>query len=409
VQRLTSDDRLAYSFGCSKENNYDRYCSDGTFDFYDYHSDNEHRDTEDLKLQAAGSLATGALSHRLTVGALSTRFRSRLQPQIDDGTIVGSGNINGQTIIPTLPDLGTVPNTDTTERSTELYLRDHVTLNGQSGVWAGLRHTQLQRSGVETDGSGATRYDQTFNTPWLAVTQQLTPRTMVYASWGQGVESEVAPNLAIYTNAGQPLPALKSHQTELGIKHDAAALAWSLTAFDIKRPLFDDTGACDTTASCTHQIDGTEQHRGVEAQAQSRFGPWSISGSAMWLDSRRQGAADPALNGLRPPNVPAKTLKLQANRAVAALHGLTLFAAMTYEGRRAVLPDNSIFLRGWTQIDLSARFTTTRPDGETVTWRLAVDNVANQRAWRESPYQYDHVYLFPLAPRTWRTSVDFSF
>jgi iron complex outermembrane recepter protein len=33
-----------------------------------------------------------------------------------------------------------------------------------------------------------------------------------------------------------------------------------------------------------------------------------------------------------------------------------------------------------------------------------IDNLANRRAWRESPYQLGHAYLFPMAPRTaWLT------
>ena len=35
---------------------------------------------------------------------------------------------------------------------------------------------------------------------------------MIYASWGQGIESEVAPNRTRYSNAGRALPALKSRQ-----------------------------------------------------------------------------------------------------------------------------------------------------------------------------------------------------
>ena len=30
TQRLKSDDRIAFPFGCSAEGNYDRFCSDGT-------------------------------------------------------------------------------------------------------------------------------------------------------------------------------------------------------------------------------------------------------------------------------------------------------------------------------------------------------------------------------------------
>ncbi len=110
MQRLRSDDRLAYSFGCSKENNYDRYCSDGTFDYYDFRSDDERRNTDDLDVHAEGRLATGALTHHIAFGALATRFTLRTQPQADGGVIVGTGSVDGLTIVPALPaDLGTAP------------------------------------------------------------------------------------------------------------------------------------------------------------------------------------------------------------------------------------------------------------------------------------------------------------
>jgi iron complex outermembrane receptor protein len=39
------------------------------------------------------------------------------------------------------------------------------------------------------------------------------------------------------------------------------------------------------------------------------------------------------------------------------------------------------------------------------TWVLGVDNVTGHRYWRESPYQFSHVYLYPGAPRTLRLSL----
>ena len=43
TQRLSTDDRIAFPFGCSAEGNFDRYCSDGRFDLYDFRSNGEHR------------------------------------------------------------------------------------------------------------------------------------------------------------------------------------------------------------------------------------------------------------------------------------------------------------------------------------------------------------------------------
>ena len=74
-----------------------------------------------------------------------------------------------------------------------------------------------------------------------------------------------------------------------------------------------------------------------------------------------------------------------------------------------VLPyDDSVRIPGWSRLDLGARWRQ-RLGETTLIWRVGVDNVTDQRAWKESPYQFGHVYLYPLAPRTWRVSAQASF
>jgi len=68
------------------------------------------------------------------------------------------------------------------------------------------------------------------------------------------------------------------------------------------------------------------------------------------------------------------------------------------------VPDNSASIPGYSRVDLAARYDM-RLGGTNLTWRAGVDNVADRRAWRESPYQFGHAYLFPLTPRTWRLSL----
>jgi len=134
------------------------------------------------------------------------------------------------------------------------------------------------------------------------------------------------------------------------------------------------------------------------------MGPWQLRASAMWLKARREDASDPAQNGRRPTNVPDRTLKTQVRYRVPALPGLDLQANVTYEGRRSVLRDGSVELPSWTRTDLAGRFSHQLGD-RTVTWTVGVLNVFNRRAWKESPNQYDHVYLFPLEARTVRVTV----
>jgi iron complex outermembrane receptor protein len=409
MQRLRSDDRLAYPYGCSKEGNYDRYCSDGTFDYYDFRSDNERRNTEDFDLHAEGKLATGAITHHVSFGALETHFTLRTEPQADGGVIVGNGNVDGTAIVPSLPpDLGLVPNTNRTERSTELYARDRIELTERLGLWLGVRHTRLHRESVQTDGTEQTGYDQSFTTPWLAASYALQPSLLAYASWGQGVESDVAPNRPGYTNPGQPLPSLKSRQFEIGIKQSLADIDWGLAWFDINRPQFNDVAAAcaDGSEGClTTRLDGHVHNRGLEANARWSAGGLTLRASALWLRATLEDStSDPTLDGKRPTNVPERSFRFDANYALAAVPGLSLQGALAAESDRMVLPDNSVRIPGWTRLDLGLRYQH-KAGPATLTWRVGVDNATDRRAWRESPYEYQHAYLFPLAPRTWRVAL----
>jgi len=403
TQRLRTDDRLAFPFGCSKEGNYDRYCSDGSFDYYDFQSDNEHRNTDTVQLSLEGKATTGPLTHQLAFGLLESRFKSRLQPRVDDGTIVGEGTVDGRTMIPTLPVLGTVPNTNLTERSTEIFLRDAVALSERLTAWLGVRHSRIQRDSVQTDGSIPTSLEQSFTTPSVALGYAFSRDQLVYASWGRGVESNAVPNRTRYTNAGQVFTT-KSRQTEIGLKGASNAFDWNLAAFDIQRPRTEDFGSCDTDNTCTTQLDGTQHHRGIEANAGWHQGAWTLRGGTQWLRARIEGSQDPTVDGREPTNVPLRTLKLQAGYDVAAVPGLNLQAKLMHESRRMVLPDNSASIPGWTRVDAALRYDT-KITGAQWVWRAGIDNLFDKRAWRESPYEFSHVYLYPLAPRTLRLSV----
>jgi iron complex outermembrane receptor protein len=406
AQRLRSDDRLAFPFGCSAENNYDRYCSDGTFDLYDYRSEGERRKTDAIDAALTGRATLAGMQHQFTLGLLRSRYEARLNRQAYNW--VGVGTLDGETVTPADPSL-TDENTQRDERSTELRLQDHVTLQPGLDLWAGLRHSRIDRAAVRTDGSRATRYEQSFTTPWLAISADVGAGGLVYASWGQGIESEVVPNRSRYNDAGRALPALKSRQIEAGYKLRGTDVDAGVALFDIRRPVWADIGSCDDANTCTRRADGDARHRGLEADIDWRpSGTWNLRASAMLLKARREGSSDANVEGKRPTNVPARTLKLQAAYNVAALPGLALLGFVTHEGDRAVLPDNSLTIGSWTRLDLGLRYATTVA-ARTVTLRAGVDNVANRRAWKESPYQFSHVYLYPLAPRTAHASVGVQF
>jgi len=204
-------------------------------------------------------------------------------------------------------------------------------------------------------------------------------------------------------NAGQALPALKSRQTEIGLKTGTQRVEGSLTAFDIRRPLWRDIGSCDVDLSCEHRADGYARHRGVEASADLKWSGGGLFASAMKLQARREGSVDASLNGKLPPNVPETTLKAHVRQDL--LPGLQAQLGVRYEGSRFATPDNSMAVPAWTVADAGLRYLQ-NVGNQSWIWRAGVDNLTNRRAWRESPWQYEHSYLYPLAPRTFRTSLE---
>ena len=407
TQQLRNDDRIAFPFGCSAEGNYDRYCSDGSFDMYDYRSENERRRTDAGELALHAQLATGSVMHGLSAGLLGTRFKSTFQRQAYND--VGSGNVDGSVTLPANPAL-TAENTNRNERSTELFLRDAVQFNDRFSLWLALRHTAIDRQSVSTDGSEATGYRQSFNSPWVAASYRIDAWQMLYASWGRGAESDVAPNRRPeYVNAGQALPTLQSTQFEIGLKGARDKFTWTVAAFDIVRPAFSDIPVpCEDAYPLQRyrrQADGDQHHTGIEVGGSLRSGAWWLGGGLQWLHALVRGSVVPGISGQRPVNVPAASLKMQLRYTVPTIPTLQLGADVAAESDRTLLPDDGAQrIPGYAVFGLNGQWLQ-RTGNATLTWRAGIDNLFDRRVWRGAPYEFGHVYLFPMPGRTARISV----
>ncbi|MBL0719756.1 TonB-dependent siderophore receptor [Piscinibacter sp. Jin2] len=404
-QRLKTDDYTAFPYGCGAEGNFDRYCSDGSFDYYDFRSENERRRQHALDLGLHGSLQTGPISHRLSAGLLFNRSRADFEGQAFN--YVGIGTINGQTEVPADPTL-TDDNTNRRERSREFYLRDQIQLAPGFQLWLGLRHTRLERESISTSGTRATAYEDDFTTPWIAASWTPAPGHSLYASWGRGVESDVTPNRPRYQRRGEAVGPLESRQTEIGWRGGRDALQGGLALFRIDRPVFADLGPCEDSSpgSCSRQADGEAVHQGVEASLDTRLGPWTLGLAATWIHARREGSAQAGLNGSRPVNVPARSLRADLQYRFSSLPGLRAYGLLSADSDRVLIPgDDKLRIPGWARLDLGASYEQRLPGGQRLIWRAGIDNLANRRAWQEGPYQFGHVYLYPLPARSVRASL----
>jgi iron complex outermembrane recepter protein len=399
TQRLKSQDRVAFPFGCGDAGTgiCNAYYASGDYDLYDFRSENERRTTNSGQLQLKGKLDTAGIKHDLSLGLLRSSYTER--GEMNAFNFVGTVNLFAPAQVTADPS----PLADYTQRdnrSTELSVADAIQWNSQLSTWLGLRHTALDRS--TSNPTVSTQYSQSINTPWAAVAYQASPTTMLYASHGHGVESRVVPNLPTYgAQAGQPLPALRSRQTELGIKSNIADVQWSLAWFRITRPLAVDTGS-------SVAFDGEQRHQGVEATAQYQLGAWQLGGSLSAIQAKIQDAViNTGLNGQRPTNVPKMIARLNAGYRFASLPGLAASAHLSHEGKRSVLPDGSITLPAWTRVDAGLSYGHKMGTAQ-ATWTLGIDNLFNKQFFKESPYQFGHVYLFPQQERTVRVGLNVS-
>jgi iron complex outermembrane receptor protein len=311
AQRLKTDDRLSYAYGCYAEGNYDRFCSDKTFDLYDYRSDNERRINDALQTELTGQVQLAGMQHDITVSWLRQRQIDKLSA-MQAYNWAGTGSLSGVSDSAAAPDPMDL-NTNRQEYSTELSLKDRIRVNQFADLWVGLRSSQIQRDSQRTDGSRATHDERTLTTPWLAFSHKLPYNATGYASYGQGVEAQVTPNRSRYTNAGEALPSAKSTQKELGFKGAQGEWLWNAALFDITRPVWGDQGACEEDSSCTRKLDGVAHHQGVELGMGYRSTQWKLDTAATWLNAKREGALiDPSQNGQRPLNVPSLVVRATA-------------------------------------------------------------------------------------------------
>lgn len=411
MQRLRADDRLTYASGCSSSQP-DSFCMSpsGDFEIRDYRSENERRNNEVMQTDIRGNYVLSDMEHSFKVSLMRLRQINRMPATFADDLLGTTNTTSGGLIAPTNANSRAGALTNSADHSTELAINDRMRLTPQTTAWLGLRLTQLNRQSIQTDGNAAVNDTRNVNTPWVALSQQLNPHDTLYASYGYGLEVEAAPNLTNYSNAGQPLPAMRSTQREIGWKRQYANTFWQATWFDIARPITTNGLNCSNAAnSCTRQIDGQAHHKGLELSTQTKLSQWNLSSSAMWLDAKNENATiDPRMNGQRPTNVPEYILRGMAQYSFSNVPGLRAGLRASHEGmRRVTNTDNgNITLPAWTTFDATTHYDT-KVNQSASTWTLAIHNLTNKHYWRESPYQYGQYFLYPGAPRTVRATVVF--
>jgi len=410
AQRMKTDDRLTFGFGCDDPIDYTQYCPKNTgttaerLALSDFRSENERRLTDVIQTEIDGQIVVNDLKHSVSFGIMRQRQLDRL-PAMQAWNAAGWTDFNNGGISSPNATLNTV-NANRSEYATELSFKDRVELTQASSVWLGLRHVMFDRSSERNDpaDSNFNRYKGHMNVPWVGGSTKFDS-VMLYASHGHGIENFVVPNSygAYWVNAGSQLGVGRSRQTEIGLRdaNQQGPIHWNAALFKIERPLAYDDG------NGRKLLDGIETHEGLELGANYKSGQWKLGSTTQWLTPSISNVAQTqGVVGTTPINVPKFVLRGVAEYRHTSVPGLRTGLRVSHEGERNVTETGSIQLPAWTTFDASAHYDT-KVNNVASTWSLAIDNLEDKRYWRESPKQFGHYYLYPGAPRTFRATVQF--
>ncbi len=411
AQRLKTDDRLTYGFGYNcygADQICNQFTSDGKFEIDDYRSEKERRIVDALLTQLSGDVLVGSIKHGLTFDISRQRQLDRFPP-MQAWNPAGYGNVSGWSNSTAAPD-PQFANTNRSEYSTEISVKDRIEMTAQTTLWAGLRHVDFNKSSSQNAPTADTNPSNMrggINLPWIGVSTKLD-HVLLYASHGHGIEQNVTPNSSgLYANAGEILGVGRSRQSEFGIRNIAEqhAIRWNASIFQIERPLTHDEVI--SPGYFQRYLDGKQTHHGIELGANWTERQWKLGTTAQWMHAEIADVTqNPSLVGSTPLNVPKFVLRSMVEYRYASVPGLRTGLRLSHEGERQVTENGSVQLPAWTTLDASAHYDT-KFNSLATSWTLGIDNLADKRYWRESPKQFGHYYLYPGAPRTLRATVQF--
>lgn len=265
-------------------------------------------------------------------------------------------------------------------------------------VTAGARLQSIRTLGYNAYNGGLldSEYEEDAITPVAGLVVKPVAGLSLYANRIEALQQgPTAPLDPALGNPGAMLAPRKSVQYELGGKARLGPLFAGLALYRIERP------GEGLLPDGSYGYVGDQRHSGAEITINGDLAPGLrlISGLAV-SNAELVGGNDVA-------GVPGFTANANVEWDLPFVPGLTLTGRLTHTGDQWANSANTLKLESWTTFDLGARYVFAAGTVP-VTFRLTVDNVANQRYWA-SAFDTFSTALLQGAPRTVKASISADF
>lgn len=283
-----------------------------------------------------------------------------------------------------------------------IYLQDHI-------KWGRLQALIGVRYDTYSDWANYTKQNevkvkQNSFLPRLGLTYTLNPNINLYGTYVKGYNPQTASVLS-NPDAGGPFDPLESNMIEIGGKSswfkENLIVTLSLYKIQQKNTLY--------TANDTSNIDlmrqiGEEESKGIEIDLNGRITrQWSISAAYTYNEAHITDSPIATELGRQKPNTPKQqgNIWTRYNFIDGALKDFGVAMGTNFVTTRNVSLNVTQTLPGYVLMNAALYYTINK-----FKIQINTNNLANKTHWVGG---YDHIRLFPGAPRNWMLTLGYSF
>jgi iron complex outermembrane receptor protein len=329
-----------------------------------------------------GNFTTWGVAHDLTIGTAGYKSQSYsvITPATAASVLLGTANINSPVIFP-FPAAG-LPNTGLNFDSSTTYqqgvnIGDTIRFTDQWATRLAVSQDWFHVDNYNAKAVALPEYADHGLSPTASLMYKPVGNMTVYATFASSLQAgDLAPSGTGLANAGQSLPPYRSKEYEVGYKASLAKIDFTAALFRIQRPF-----ANVNLADSAFEISGLQVNRGLELSAVGEvIQGLTVYGGVTFLDAKLENTPLATTNDkiyVGAPKVKGNTL---FEYHFPAIPGLVTSFDWQFSGPRAANDTNSFFVAGYNLFDIGARYTSSILT-KSVTWRLAVDNLADKHYW----------------------------
>lgn len=324
-----------------------------------------------------GTVFTGDIRHELVIG--TTGYTWDIYSALNSSPTINFGTANIANPVQWPAPVGLIQDglryKGSSNSQQVAIIGDTITFNSYWSAMLVGSYNWIDTQNYNKLGAVTSTYEAEGFSPTAAIMFKPVSNVTTYVAYANSLEQGgSAPTGSL--NEGETLAPYRSKQLEAGIKANFGNVNATFAAFKIERP-FAFAGSDNI-----YKIQGMQENKGLEFGLYGEvFRNFNVYGGLTLLDPRLKDTGVPATSNTKVVGVPDTQANLLMEYFIERFPGLVFSANVHYTGERAGNNINSFMVKGFTTLDLGARYSMVLPDQNIATFRIFANNITNEHYW----------------------------